>query len=830
MGTVRLRHYHHSPFSTAFSPDGKVLASGGMEEIRLWDLASGKLLREIRDGKRTRYCMLVFAPDGRWLAGASPDSVCVWETATGRRLHEFPADGQAVACSPNGKRLAAPWKDGSVSVWDTTTGRLTARLRDGAAKGPHWPAFTADGKELVTQSDNRLYHWDLAAGKLRKTVTIPLPPRHGMIRSPDGQTLAVSPWGLPRETPVALWDAAAGKERLRLQGELAAAGQGGVAFSADGKVLATDGTHPREGQDRTTVALWDVKTGQLLRRLRLPTRYINSLRFSPDGRTLLTTGYEPVIRLWDAVTGKELLARPAHVEAVEALAFTPDGRFLVSGSMDRTVRVWEVSGGRHVRELAGHHWRTYAVAVTPDGKAVVSSGADGCIRVQSLEGRQLQRILIDGPPEERTKPIHHVSVLALTAPGKKAASWRYAPNGGQTVYELWDLHTGKLLVSQPYASRVISKPQFSPDARFLLENVYEDRANGPAPPAGARGAGGAPGGGGLVQAGIRLREVATGTEVLTLREGFGSIQAFTPDGRALMTVTSRREGRGDGGRYANALHLWELATGKERLTISCGPASARWVQHIACAADGLTLAAARNDGTIRLYDLVTGKELPFRAAPDTEVICLAFSPDSRLLASAHRDGTVLVWDTATGGGGPEASRDGQPDPAQLDRWWADLAGEDARRAYAAVCGLAARPPQALRLFRDRLRPTTEPPAAKLRPLIAELDSPEFERREAARRQLTAFGEAAVPALRAALRAGPSAQQRRSVEQILGAVRGARSPEALRNLRAVEVLERVGNAEARELLEKLADGVPEARLTREAKVTLERVARRPGARP
>ncbi|HZY86472.1 MAG TPA: hypothetical protein VFE78_16680, partial [Gemmataceae bacterium] len=140
------------------------------------------------------------------------------------------------------------------------------------------------------------------------------------------------------------------------------------------------------------------------------------------------------------------------------------------------------------------------------------------------------------------------------------------------------------------------------------------------------------------------------------------------------------------------------------------------------------------------------------------------------------------------------------------------------------------PPQALRLFRDRLRPTTEAPPAKLRPLIAELDSPQFERREAARRQLTAFGEAAAPALRAALQAGPSAEQRRRIEQILGALRGPPSSGSLRHLRAVEVLERIGNAEAHEVLAKLANGVPEARLTREAKATLERMARRPGTRP
>ena len=254
------------------------------------------------------------------------------------------------------------------------------------------------------------------------------------------------------------------------------------------------------------------------------------------------------------------------------------------------------------------------------------------------------------------------------------------------------------------------------------------------------------------------------------------------------------------------------------------------MQHIACAPDGRTLVTARIDGTLQLWDLVTGKELPFQAAAGAEVTCLAFSPDSRLLASAQRDGTILVWDAAGARRGEEARRVGQPDASQLGRWWADLAGEDARRAYAAVCGLAAGPRHALRLFRDRLRPTTEAPPAKLRPLIADLDSSQFERREAARKQLTAIGEPAVPALRAALQAGPSAEQRRSIEQVLAAVRGPRSPEALRHLRAVEVLERIGDVEVRELLEELAKGEPEARLTREAKSTLERLARRLGAKP
>src|SRR5262249_52512869 len=149
---------------------------------------------------------------------------------------------------------------------------------------------------------------------------------------PDGQTLVV----IARNGPVSLYDPATGRQRLELQGELARGGFG-FAFSADGKTLATNATGPYGDDDQTTVALWDAKTGAPLRRLRLSTRAVNSICFTPDGRALLTTGYEPLIRLWATDTGKPVLGWPAHAGEVRALAFMPDGRSLVSGSYDGTV-------------------------------------------------------------------------------------------------------------------------------------------------------------------------------------------------------------------------------------------------------------------------------------------------------------------------------------------------------------------------------------------------------------------------------------------------------------------------------------------------------------
>jgi WD40 repeat protein len=653
--------------------------------------------------------------------------------------------------------------------------------------------------------NSRLCLWDLAESKLRKAVDIP----GCLILSPDGQTLAVT----PREGPTSLWDTATGKERLKLQGELARGGFG-LAFSPDGKTLATNATGHKEDPDGITVALWDAITGKLLRRLRLPTRQVTSLQFCPDGRTLLTSASEPIIRLWDTATGKPALQWPAHTDEIESLAFTRDGRSLVSGGLDGTVRLWEVTSGRQLRELAGHRRRCDVVAVAPNGKIILSGGDDGCIRLQDQDGQQLRRILLDG---------HYVLALGVSPDSKTAATWSRDKGPGVPIYHLWDLATGKALSNRPYTSTVCNAPQSSADARLVLEQ-FEELVDTLAIVADA-GKGGGYGPGGSAPLSFLLREVATGKEILRLRQpgGLGGAQAFAPDGRTVVATAARQERVGDSWRYDNALHFWELATRKERLTIPCGSSGQLdCSQHVAFAPDGRTVATGRYDGTIQLWDLRTGKELR-HAVSGTPVSCLAFSPDSRLLASGQRDGTILVWDLTPRP--PSLVGKGESRLGQLEQWWADLAGEDARRAYGAVCELSAEPPQALRLFRDRLRPATEVPADKLRQLIADLDSSQFQRREAAQKKLTAFGEQAEPALRTALRDHPSAEQRRRIEGILDAVQVVRSSEELRHLRAIEVLERMGNPEAQEVLESLAKGAADARLTKEAKASLSRLANR-----
>ena len=332
------------------------------------------------------------------------------------------------------------------------------------------------------------------------------------------------------------------------------------------------------------------------------------------------------------------------------------------------------------------------------------------------------------------------------------------------------------------------------------------------------------------KSGALIRELSSGRELIRWMadaNDFGNILAIAPDGRTLATIVSRKESI-DEWRYDNTLHLWETSSGKERLTISYGSLK-HYVQRAAFAPNGRVLATAGDQGAILFWDLHTGKELPGRF--DSEIAghggvdSLDFSADSRMLASGGEDGTILVWKAPTVAD-PIPGPDEAANQKQLELWWTNLASDDARQAYIAVCGLSANPTQAVGHIRDRLKPVQAGPADKLQQCIADLNSPAFQKRESAMKELIAQGEQAAPALRVALGRNPTAEQRRSIEKLLEGLHAVPSGELLRQLRAVEVLEKIGNREARNLLETLAGGIAEARLTGDARRSLDRLGLRP----
>jgi hypothetical protein len=316
-----------------------------------------------------------------------------------------------------------------------------------------------------------------------------------------------------------------------------------------------------------------------------------------------------------------------------------------------------------------------------------------------------------------------------------------------------------------------------------------------------------------VETGRLMRRLSAGPS------GGDDIPLLSRDGRILVT----------GGSRGQPLQVWEIASGKERCRIE-RPNAVTYVR-AALAPDYRTLAWWDYGQPIKLWDLIAGKQLG-ELGHQTNMAAaesLTFSPDSRRLASSHSDGTVLVWDVAKLS--PKADTAARISAKRLEELWNELASADAAKAYGAVRTLAARPAQSVPLLRQRLPKTRSAGAEKIARLLADLDSEQFEVRERACRGLQELGMSAERAMRKALRKQPSLEMRRRMEPILEKMEsGVRTAEELRILRAVEILEIIGSAEAQQVLHELSQGLGDNWLTQEAKASLARLATQVDVKP
>jgi hypothetical protein len=238
-------------------------------------------------------------------------------------------------------------------------------------------------------------------------------------------------------------------------------------------------------------------------------------------------------------------------------------------------------------------------------------------------------------------------------------------------------------------------------------------------------------------------------------------------------------------------------------------------------ADGRFLACADGEKGIRVYDLAARKELRALAGHEGPATRLSFSRDGRYLVSAGKDGVALVWDAEKLA--REAARGGQLSEERLRAAWDALGGEDGAKAFQAVWELADSEKGVTFLSAQLAPAKASADPATVAKLIVDLDSDTFTVREKASHELEKLGFEAEAALKKLAADPPSLNAKRTAERLLEKLKGGvTTPEARQMLRAVEVLERAATPKARKELERLASGISDATLTREARAALSRL--------
>jgi WD40 repeat protein len=336
---------------------------------------------------------------------ADADSTArVWEGRFGKALIKQKEKWLAANFSPDGKLLVTYNGAGGKRVWDAATGKSVARVpgREPVLQLDQTVSdftLSPDGKFAMTRAGETVQIWDASNGKKLSTLT-----GHEALKSaafsPDSLLVVTTDLYAART-----WEVRTGK----LVAQLEADDMMESTFSPDSRRVVT--VARKIGSAR----VWDATSGKVFVQFELNTPSGIMAAFSPDGKSIVTTGRDPTPLVWDAETGRDQRELRGHTDAAFSAEFSPDGQFLVTASRDKTARLWETSTGKGITLLAHHAGEVNSAAFSPDGKFVVTASDDGtvkvvacevCARVEELLELAHKRVIRILTPDERTKYLH----------------------------------------------------------------------------------------------------------------------------------------------------------------------------------------------------------------------------------------------------------------------------------------------------------------------------------------------------------------------------------------------------------------------------------------
>ncbi|MCI0463450.1 MAG: WD40 repeat domain-containing protein [Gemmataceae bacterium] len=372
-----LRRFRHptSVFVVALAPDGRTLAVAGRGGvIILWNLETGQEAGrlEVSPGPigdtKNGIGKLAFSPDGKRLAssGYYDFTIRVWDLATRKLVHPFnvPDRGLTSALlSADGKRVVTGGSDGTVRIWNSAAGKPVLAVKCSEGEPSHL-ALTADGSQLLAGDRRALSRWEVAGGKRlpcweRDKANWWSGPEWVAV-APDGREALMGFWN---KKEVRLVDLATGKTRWRLP---ATGLSGSALFSADGKTVYVQSNYWMGRVNRAS--------GKMEREVQTNHAPWGLRAVSADGKWLVDS-YSQIIDTAD-LKGQRFLVEERHIGPA---ASRPDGKILALAVGPGHIQLWDTASWKALRDLKGHRGAILSLMYSADGRTLLSAGADGTV-------------------------------------------------------------------------------------------------------------------------------------------------------------------------------------------------------------------------------------------------------------------------------------------------------------------------------------------------------------------------------------------------------------------------------------------------------------------
>jgi WD40 repeat protein/serine/threonine protein kinase len=663
-------------FSARFSPDGKLVASGGYDKlVMVWnpDEVQPIDIANRLDGKpdaKVNYVRLSghegpvhsveFSPSGKLvLSGSDDNTVRVWDLANGeaKALRGHGSIVRSCAFSPDGNVVLSGGDDESVRLWNVR-GYQEVKVLHATVFSGHEDAvlaarYSQDGSRVVTASRDRTASlWNAGTG----TPIQRFQEGHEFLVSsvvvyPDGKHLATG----AGDNSVRVWDATAGTQTAVM---MSTGRIGTIAVSPDGKWLAT-------GSTGTAVQLWDPLTGKALGRLDGHEYEVSALRFSPSGDRLASGDNRGHVKTWrlenvSANSPTWTLERDleGHNGSISDIRFTPDGKRLVTASGDHTCGQWDLATGEELRDLALKHFGwVSSLDLSADGKLALTTCDDGMARLWQLEtATPVAAVKSAGEPfnSGSFSPDSSRAVLVSSA-DKVVRMWNVSPAAAGLANAATEENATDLFFDFKTLGGEVWSASFAPDGQHLItiggndSQMWDVESHRPTlkfSPHGPVASAAISPNGKLVATGswdhsAKIWDIETGHAIHKLEGGAGghtgninSVQ-FSPDGKQLLTASDDHTAR-----------LWDVKTGKPTDIVLKGHTDR--VMSATFSPNGAQILTVSADKTAQLWDSATGAPngKPF-AGHTWPVLCGAFSTDGSRIITGSQDKSAILWKVET---------------------------------------------------------------------------------------------------------------------------------------------------------------------------------------